>query len=139
MKPDYIINTDGGSRGNPGEAAYGFVVYDKDEKLIHEKGEKIGINTNNVAEYMGVISALKWIKENSKIQNPNIFFFLDSELVTSQLNGVYKVKNENLRNLFFTAKSLIEEIHGNVKFTAIRRESNKEADRMVNLALDGLV
>ena len=88
---------------------------------------------------MGVISALRWIKENSKVENPNIDFFLDSELVTSQLNGAYKVKNENLRNLFFTARNLIEEIKGNVKFTAIRRESNTEADKMVNLALDGLV
>ncbi len=139
MKQDFFINSDGGSRGNPGEAAYGFVIYDQNKKLIFEKGERIGINTNNVAEYMGVISALRWIKENSKVENPNIDFFLDSELVTSQLNGAYKVKNENLRNLFFTARNLIEEIKGNVKFTAIRRESNTEADKMVNLALDGLV
>ncbi|PIT89021.1 MAG: ribonuclease HI [Candidatus Levybacteria bacterium CG10_big_fil_rev_8_21_14_0_10_36_7] len=134
----YIVYSDGGSRGNPGEAAYGFVVYDENKKILKEQGERIGINTNNVAEYMGVVSALKWLKNNGG-KDCTINFFLDSELVASQLNGVYKVKNENLRSLFFTVKSLQQELEANITYKAIRREFNKEADRMVNLALDNEV
>lgn len=137
-KTQYIVYADGGSRGNPGEAAYGFVVYDKDQKILKEEGKKIGINTNNVAEYMGVVSALKWLKENNG-KNSTINFFLDSELVTSQLNGVYKVRSESLRRLFFTIKSLEQELESEIIYKAIRREFNKEADRMVNLALDNEV
>ena len=62
----FTVYTDGGARGNPGEAAYGFIVYDQNKNIIFREGKKIGISTNNTAEYMGVISALSWIKDNLK-------------------------------------------------------------------------
>ena len=142
-KSDFTIYTDGGSRGNPGEAAYGFVVYNSDGKLLFEEGKTIGINTNNVAEYSAVIAALKWVEENSKTNppagGPNIHFCLDSQLVVMQLSGVWKVKNENLRGLFYTIKQLEQKVGGKISYQHVRREQNQEADRMVNLALDGLV
>lgn len=130
-----IVHADGGSRGNPGEAAYGFVIYDETRKKLYEEGKRIGVNTNNVAEYSGIVAALKWIKENAK-NTKTVAFFLDSQLAVEQLSGRYKVKNENLRNLFFTAKSLESETGIKVTYTHVMRELNKDADRMVNMALD---
>ena len=138
---NFTIFADGGSRGNPGEAAYGFVVYDKNGNTIFEKGTRIGIATNNTAEYSAIIAALKWVENKlvlgGQIQKPRIQFYLDSELVAMQLNCKYKVRNENLRNLFFTIKNLERKIGGEFFYEAIPREQNKEADRLVNLALDG--
>ena len=130
-----IVHADGGSRGNPGEAAYGFVIYNETRKKLYEEGKRIGVNTNNVAEYSGIVAALKWIKENAK-NTKTVAFFLDSQLAVEQLSGRYKVKNENLRNLFFTAKSLESETGIKVTYTHVMRELNKDADRMVNMALD---
>src|SRR3989344_5101002 len=114
--PDFIIYADGGSRGNPGKAAYGFVVYDGEKNELYKEGKYIGIDTNNVAEYTGVISALKYLLEKGSAQNSRIQFRLDSQLVASQLEGIYKVKNENLRNLFFTVKSLQEKLKATIHF-----------------------
>ena len=130
-----LIHADGGSRGNPGEAAYGFVVYDESRNKLYEEGKKIGINTNNVAEYSGVVAALKWVKDNAKNTN-KVSFFLDSKLAVEQLNGRYKVKNENLRNLFFTVKALESQTGIKATYSHVMRELNKDADRMVNIALD---
>lgn len=130
-----IIHADGGSRGNPGEAAYGFVIYDETRNKLYEEGRRIGKNTNNVAEYSGVVAALKWIRDNAKNTN-KVSFFLDSKLATEQLSGRYKVKNENLRNLFFTAKSIESQLKATISYQHVRRELNKDADKMVNLALD---
>ncbi len=138
-KPDLKIFTDGGSRGNPGPAAYGFVIYDSKNELLFEEGRIIGTNTNNVAEYSGVVGALKWVEENSDIEKPTIQFYLDSMLATMQLSNKWKIKNENLRNLFFTIKLLERSIGGKISYSHVRRENNKEADRLVNLALDGLI
>lgn len=138
-KYDFKIFTDGGARGNPGPAAYGFVIYDESDQLLFEEGKTIGDNTNNVAEYSGIIAALKWIEKNSKIDNPTIHFFLDSLLAAMQLSNKWKIKNENLRNLFFTIKVLERGIGGKIIYSHVRREQNKEADRLVNLALDGLI
>lgn len=135
-RPDYIAYADGGSRGNPGESAFGFLIYDSNKKLLAKHGEKIGINTNNAAEYSGVIAALRWIKENKTVETPLIEFYLDSQLAAMQLMGYWKIKNENLRSLFFTAKDLEKKIGGRISYTAVRRELNLEADRLVNLALD---
>ena len=123
---------DGGSRGNPGHAAYGFVVK-KDDKTIKEEGEYIGIATNNFAEYTAIIKALTWLVDNFKGQDIN--FFLDSQLAASQLSGLYKIKNSQIRELVIQVKGLENEL-GQVKYTHIPREQNKEADRMVNIALD---
>lgn len=133
---DFKIFTDGGSRGNPGPAAYGFVIYDSKGKLLVEEGRVIGINTNNVAEYSGIIAALKWVEQNSKIENPHITFFMDSMLAVEQLNGRWKIKNENLRSLYYTIKVQEKKLNGNVTYTHVRREYNKEADAQVNVALD---
>ncbi|HMS22235.1 MAG TPA: ribonuclease HI family protein [Candidatus Levybacteria bacterium] len=131
------IFCDGGSRNNPGEAAYGFVIYDGG-KVVFKKGEKIGIATNNVAEYTAIVKALIWVKENIPLCS-DIHFFLDSALAVNQMNGVFKVKNEGLRSLYFTVKSLEKVMSIQTVYTAIPREKNKEADRMVNLALDGKI
>jgi ribonuclease HI len=131
------IFCDGGSRNNPGDAAYGFVVY-KEGKEIFKNGEKIGIATNNVAEYTAIVKALIWVKENMTTST-EVHFFLDSALAVNQMKGIFKVRNEGLRSLYFTVKSL-EKIMGiKTVYTAIPREKNKEADRMVNLALDGKI
>ncbi len=127
------IYTDGGSRGNPGPAAYGFVVYEN-EKIIFKKGEYLGIQTNNYAEYMAVIAAFEWVKKH-KGEDVSLNLFCDSLLVASQLTGKYKVKNESIKQLVKKAKAL-ESFFSDVTYTHVLRAHNKEADRMVNKALD---
>lgn len=136
VKYDLFVFTDGGSRGNPGEAAYGFAALNNNSQIIHKEGKKIGIATNNVAEYMGVISALKWIYENIKKNNLLIKISLDSNLVASQLKGEFKIKNENLRNLFFTAKTFEQKLQSKIDYCYIPRGQNALADKLVNMALD---
>ncbi len=138
-QPDFIIYTDGGSRGNPGPAAYGFVIYNGANKVLFEEGKSLGINTNNFAEYSGVVAALKWVLENSKIKQPNIQFFMDSQLAVMQITEKWKIKNENIRNFYATVKDLEQKIGGKILYTHVRREANKEADRLVNFALDSLI
>ncbi len=135
MQKDQItIYTDGGSRGNPGPAACGFVVEENGREIF--RGSKyLGTATNNFAEYSGVILALKWLDEN-KIKNTSIIFYLDSELVVKQINAVYKVKDEDLRNLFFEVLSLMKKLGGEFIFRHIPREKNKTADLLVNVELD---
>ncbi len=133
---DIIVYSDGGARGNPGPGAYGFLIYDKDLNLLFKEGKAIGLTTNNAAEYVGVISAMKWLGHNIKSENIKIEFFLDSDLVVSQLSGRFKVKNENLRSLYFEMKELENSAHAEIKYSHIPREKNKEADKLVNMALD---
>lgn len=126
------VYCDGGSRNNPGHAAYGLIV--KSEGNILEKnGGYIGIATNNVAEYTAVVKALTLLEE--KYKGEDLEFFLDSNLVVSQLNGIFKVKNSELRNYIVKIRTLVESFK-TVSFTFIPREKNKEADYQVNLALD---
>lgn len=129
------IFCDGGSRGNPGRAAFGFVVK-LDGKTVHEHGAYIGIETNNFAEYTAIIEALMYLK--SKYKGQDLHFFLDSQLAASQLSGLYKIKNSQIREFVLKIRSLENEF-GQVRYTHIPREQNKEADRMVNLALDGKI
>lgn len=133
-----IIYCDGGARGNPGQAAYGFVIFDDEGNKEYEEGKKIGHQTNNYAEYMAVVSALRWITALKKLPTA-LSFFLDSTLVVNQMNGTFKIKNEGLRSLYFTAKTIEKSLNLKTTYTSVPREKNKEADRMVNLALDGLV
>lgn len=129
------IFTDGGSRGNPGEAAIGAVVFEEESgKKIAELSKCIGVATNNIAEYSAVLEALEWIEKN--MGRTEMEFFLDSELVVRQLLGIYKVRNEKLRVIFLKVREKIIELGGISNFTAIRREKNKEADALVNKALD---
>lgn len=126
------VYCDGGARGNPGPAAFGYVVK-KDGQIIKSGNGYIGIATNNVAEYTAVIEALTWLEAN--YPKDSLTFFLDSELAVSQLSGIYKVKNANIRNLIFKIRTL-ESNFGQVHYKHIPREQNKEADKLVNQALD---
>lgn len=144
MKPKdtLIIYTDGGSRGNPGYAAFGFVVYDGDKKLLYEHGKNIGIQTNNVAEYSAILEALRWVEQNLSVvsgQLSVVNFFMDSKLACEQLSGRWKIKNENIRGFYYEIKKMEEKLGVKVTYAHVPREQNKEADKMVNMALDSLL
>src|SRR3989338_10556117 len=130
-----IIYTDGGARGNPGPAGSGVVIYrakGDGEELVEEFGKYIGEATNNVAEYTALLFAIQRAREMGAT---SIDFMMDSELVVKQMRREYKVKEPNLAVLF--TKVWNETIHfKKVTFTHIPREKNKEADKMVNLAID---
>src|SRR3990167_7335070 len=102
------IFTDGGSRGNPGQAALGVYIEDNSTQPLAEISKALGIATNNVAEYKAILEGLSWVVEN-KSKMPKlkaVNFFMDSNLASSQLNGVYKIKNANLRELLFKARQM---------------------------------
>ncbi|MGA3291665.1 MAG: ribonuclease HI family protein [Candidatus Microgenomates bacterium] len=131
-----IIHTDGGSRGNPGAAACAFVA-EKDGQVIFKDSRSLGKNTNNFAEYKGIILALEWLNRNKdKFSNNTIEFFADSELIVKQLNGIYKIKNSQLTVLNKIAQQLIVQIKLKILFKNIPRNENKIADFLVNEELD---
>lgn len=132
------IFTDGGARGNPGPSAIGVYMEDGSRKKIAGFGKAIGIATNNVAEYMAVIEALDWIIENKKFlsENTRINFFLDSKLVCSQIIGLFKVKNVNLKDLLLDVRDREGQIGLPMFYKHIPREQNVKADTFVNEALD---
>lgn len=132
MNKKIIIFTDGGARGNPGPAGIGAVLYDNKKKLLTKISRYIGETTNNQAEYQALIAALKKAKE---LGGQELEVFLDSELVVKQLNREYKVKNKELAPLFLEVYNLSLNF-SKITFTHVYRESNKEADRLVNEALD---
>lgn len=135
-----FVFTDGGARGNPGEAAVGVFIKDEDNKIILEVGRRIGFSTNNVAEYMAVLQALDFlINHKDGIKDSRINFFLDSELVYSQLSGIYKVKNNDLKKLLFEIRKKEAQLETPITYKHIRREDNKKADNLVNLALDNML
>jgi ribonuclease HI len=128
------LSTDGGARGNPGPAAYGYVLEADDGTVLAAHGETIGTATNNVAEYRALVAGLEKAHE---LQVDEVEVVSDSELLVKQMRGEYKVKNEALRELSIQAARLARQI-GNVSYTAVRREHNQLADRLVNEALDAL-
>ena len=130
MSNHVIIHTDGGARGNPGPAAIG-VVIELDGKK-HQFKEYIGETTNNQAEYRAVILALE---KAATLSANEVDIFLDSELVQQQLSGNYKVKNKDLAPLFVKVWNLSQQFK-RVKYTHVRREDNKLADKLVNQAFD---
>ncbi|HEY4497889.1 MAG TPA: ribonuclease HI family protein [Candidatus Paceibacterota bacterium] len=133
-----IIYADGGSRGNPGEAAIGFVIADEKGNAIKKHGERLGVKTNNEAEYAAVIAALKKAKAlfgKEKTKTLSVEVRMDSELVVRQLTGKYKIQEERLFPLFIAMWNLQQDF-ASISFTHIPREQNKEADRLVNEALD---
>ena len=134
------VFTDGGARGNPGPSAIGVYITNGNNKKIVGFGKKIGIATNNVAEYKAVIEALTWIIENKKsfTENTKVHFFLDSILVCSQIIGIFKVKNADLRNLLFDVRNREAQINFPIYYKHIPREQNTKADEFVNEALDRL-
>lgn len=137
MKYKYLIHTDGGARGNPGPAAAGFMIQGD---IVGKKtgGEYLGEVTNNEAEYRAVILALKKLKHligGEKAKDSIVEFHVDSELLERQLNGEYKIKEQNLQNLFVEVWNLKTDF-GEVIFKHIPREENADADMVVNQILD---
>ena len=126
--------TDGGARGNPGPAAYGFVLESEDGTVLAAEGEAIGTATNNVAEYSGLIAGLQKAVE---LHVPEVEVVSDSELMVKQMRGEYRVKNEALRALSVEAAQLAREL-GNVEYRHVKRAHNELADKLVNDALDAL-
>ena len=130
--PKVDVFSDGGSRGNPGKSASGYVILTTDETVLETGGEYLGIATNNQAEYQAVRLALEQAKKYSPLA---VRFFIDSELVVKQLNGEYKIKNNNLWPIYEAIKKLMKEFPS-VTFTHVRREQNTLADKEVNRILD---
>lgn len=124
-------NIDGGSRGNPGPAGYGVHIEREDGTIVDLKGS-IAMATNNVAEYNGLLAALQWAVDHAVSA---LHIRSDSLLLVNQMKGEYRVKNPGLQPLFEEAKSLVKQI-GRVKFEHVRRELNKDADRLANEAMD---
>jgi ribonuclease HI len=124
--------TDGGARGNPGPAAYGYVLEAEDGTVLAAHGERIGVATNNVAEYRALIAGLEKALE---LGLDEVGVVSDSELLVKQMTGDYRVKNEALQELHGEASRMARRI-GDVTYTAVRREHNELADRLVNEALD---
>jgi len=134
----YIVYTDGGSRGNPGPAAVGAVICNDQGEAIKKYGQTIGQATNNEAEYQALIFALKKMKQvfgKAKMAQAQIEVRMDSELIVSQLNHQYKIEEPHLQQLFLQVWNLLIDF-GGYAFLAVPREQNKEADRLVNEALD---
>ena len=129
------LSTDGGARGNPGPAAYGYVLEAEDGTVLDSRGEAIGVTTNNVAEYSGLVAGLEKAVE---LGVGELEVVSDSELMVRQMTGAYRVKNEGLKPLFLKASGLAHRI-GKVSYQAVRREQNKLADQLVNEALDAAV
>ena len=124
--------TDGGSRGNPGPAAYAFVLEAEDGTVLDARGEAIGVATNNVAEYAALVAGLERAVEAGVDE---LEVVSDSELMVKQMRGEYRVKNRALQDLFLDASRSARKIR-RVTYTAVRREHNVLADSLVNEALD---
>lgn len=131
----FIIEADGGSRGNPGPAAYGTLVYHAEtQETFFEVGMSIGIATNNVAEYQGLIAGLRAVREIDL--TAEIEVRMDSKLVVEQMSGNWKVKHQNIKPLVLEAKAAFPPEQ--VKYVWVPREENFRADALLNKALDEL-
>lgn len=132
------IFSDGGSRGNPGNAGVGYVI-NKNNKNIAREGEYIGFTTNNSAEYIAIFKALNYVFQK-EIEAEEIECLMDSELVVNQLMGKYKIKKAHLKNLYIQIQNLILKLKQTtckkIIFTHIPRNQNKEADLLVNQHID---
>jgi ribonuclease HI len=126
------LSTDGGARGNPGPAAYGYVLEADDGTVLAAHGETIGVATNNVAEYRALVEGLRKAVELAVAE---VEVVSDSELLVKQMRGDYRIKNAALRELSLEAAALARKL-GRVTYTAVGREHNELADRLVNEALD---
>ena len=127
-----VAYIDGGARGNPGPAGYGVRIEAPDGSLIEELHGALGIATNNVAEYNGLLAALRWAIDHDERE---LAIRSDSELLVKQMRGEYKVKHPGLQPLAARARLLIMELD-RVTFEHVRRERNVEADRLSNIAMD---
>jgi len=127
-----IAYIDGGARGNPGPAGFGVRIEQTDGSLVEEFSESIGIATNNVAEYRGLLAALEWAKRRGERE---LLVRSDSLLLVQQMKGVFKVKNAGLQPLYAKARVLVHDI-GRVTFEHVGRSLNAHADRLANAAMD---
>ena len=123
---------DGGSRGNPGPAGWGAYIVNDDGTVLAELSGALGVATNNVAEYNGLIAALQWAADHDVTA---LSVKGDSLLLVEQMRGNYKVKNEGLKPLHMRARMLVMQI-GNVSFAHVPREKNTDADRLSNVGMD---
>lgn len=131
------IFTDGGARGNPGPAALGVYIEDEKHIALARIGKRLGDATNNFAEYSAILEGLNWALENKgKYEIEAISFYMDSQLAYSQLTGLYKVKNEKIREFVFEIRKKEAELNLPVIYNHIPRAKNKKADFLVNQALD---
>lgn len=128
----FILNTDGGARGNPGPAAIGITLKSETGDIVVKYGETIGVATNNVAEYRALIKGLELALANGV---SDIECVLDSELVVKQVNGLYRVKEENLKVLHGNVKTLLAKFDSHI-VKHVKRKDNSTADKLVNEALD---
>src|SRR5262245_36921590 len=127
-----VAYIDGGARGNPGPAAFGVRIEQSDGTLIEEFSESIGVATNNVAEYRGLLAALEWASRHGR---GALHVRSDSLLLVQQMLGNYKVKNPGLQPLYARARALARDI-GTVTFEHVGRSLNAHADRLANAAMD---
>jgi len=134
MAARFRAAVDGGSRGNPGIAAWGVVLLDAGGASLEGHAGVLGHATNNVAEYQGLIQALRIARDR---EAADVEILADSELIVRQIQGRYRVKHPDLKLLYAQAMRLIESLES-FRISHVRREKNKEADRMVNVALDRL-
>jgi probable phosphoglycerate mutase len=126
-------NIDGGARGNPGPSAYGVVVRNSQGEIIAELSDYLGIQTNNYAEYSGLLAALDFAVREKHL---SLKVLSDSELLVRQMQGRYKVKSPGLIDLYDRARALVRKLE-HFSIDHVMRESNREADRLVNQVLDG--
>lgn len=131
--PEVIAHIDGASRGNPGPASYGVVLESDEGARLATLSKSIGHTTNNVAEYHGLLAALEWALEHGV---PRLRVLSDSELMARQIQGAYKVKSPDLKPLYERARSAIAHLES-FSIEHVRREHNREADKLANLALNG--
>lgn len=127
-----VAYIDGGARGNPGPAGYGVRIESAEGTLLDELHGGLGVATNNVAEYNGLLAALQWALDHRETR---VQIRADSELLVKQMRGEYRVKNPGLQPLHARARLLVQQLD-QVRFEHVRRELNKEADRLSNLGMD---
>lgn len=132
----YYVWTDGGARGNPGPAGYGVVIKNEQRENLAEIAEYLGETTNNQAEYWGLVTALEKVRELAAGEPVEVEVRMDSELIVKQMNGLYKIKNEGLKPLYWRIRDLVLALGGAVSFTHVPRRENKEADALSNVAMD---
>lgn len=136
---EIIIYCDGGSRGNPGPSASAFVILDQDKKILARGGKFLGRATNNEAEYRAVILALSHVLKILLVSGfsiQKILIFLDSELITRQMTGIYKIRNQNLQKLVLEVRELEKQIGASITYRHVPRRENQLADSLVNKILD---
>ena len=127
-----VAHVDGGARGNPGPAAYGVMIEDEARRPVAELSEYLGTQTNNYAEYSGLLAALAYALKNG---HKALKVFSDSELMVKQIKGQYKVKNPALQDLHGNASKMIDDLDA-FEISHVLRAKNRDADRLANLAMD---